>query len=63
MKVLLFGISSVGKTTVGRLLAERLSYTFYDLDEEVVKYSSMSIDKTTKTKSYYCTELHLARST
>lgn len=35
MKILLFGVSNVGKTTVGTMLAKRLGYRFYDLDEEV----------------------------
>ena len=35
MNILLFGISNVGKTTTGRLLADRLGYKFYDMDEEV----------------------------
>lgn len=35
MKICLFGISNVGKTTVGKLLAERLDIKFVDLDEEV----------------------------
>lgn len=35
MKILLFGVSNVGKTTTGELLAERLGIKFYDLDEEV----------------------------
>ena len=38
MKILLFGVSNVGKTTVGKQLAERLGYMFYDLDEEIKKY-------------------------
>ena len=35
MKILIFGVSNVGKTTAGKLLAERLGFSFYDLDEEV----------------------------
>lgn len=35
MKILLFGTSNVGKTTIGKLLADRIGFTFYDLDEEV----------------------------
>lgn len=37
MKILLFGISNVGKTTIGTMLAKQLGYSFYDLDEEVKK--------------------------
>ncbi len=35
MKILLFGMSCVGKTTTGKLLSERLGCAFYDLDNEV----------------------------
>lgn len=38
MIILLFGISNVGKTTAGKLLAEKLNYDFLDMDEEVRKY-------------------------
>ncbi len=36
-KYVLIGFASTGKTTCGKLLAERLSYAFVDLDEEIVK--------------------------
>lgn len=35
MNILLFGVSNVGKTTIGKIVAEELGYDFYDLDEEV----------------------------
>ena len=35
MIILLFGISNVGKTTVGRILSEKLKYKFYDLDQVI----------------------------
>lgn len=35
MKILLFGITNVGKTTIGKLLSEKLNYKFDDLDEEI----------------------------
>lgn len=34
---ILIGFASIGKTTCGKLLAERLSYSFVDLDEAIVK--------------------------
>jgi shikimate kinase len=34
MVIMLFGISNVGKTVTGEKLAEKLKYTFLDLDEE-----------------------------
>ena len=37
MKILLFGVSNIGKSTIGKMLANRINYHFYDLDEEVKK--------------------------
>ena len=37
MKILLFGVSNVGKTTAGRILADKLEYDFYDLDARISK--------------------------
>lgn len=44
MKVLIFGISCVGKTTVGTLLAKKMNFKFYDLDQ-VNKDTYGSIDE------------------
>lgn len=35
MVILLFGVTCVGKTTAGERLAEKLNYTYLDLDEEI----------------------------
>ena len=35
MKILLFGIGNVGKSTVGKLLSEKLNYKYDDLDDEI----------------------------
>ena len=43
--VLLFGVSCVGKTTLGALLAQSLGYEFFDLDEETKKYYSMTLEE------------------
>ena len=45
MKILLFGISNVGKTTIGTILAKELEYSFYDLDEEVKKEFQMTLEE------------------
>lgn len=37
MDILLFGVSNIGKTTMGSILADKLGYDFYDLDEEIKK--------------------------
>lgn len=41
--IYLIGFMGSGKTTVGKLLAEKLEKTFIDLDEEIVKYTKISI--------------------
>lgn len=45
MKVVLFGVSNVGKTTTGELLAKRLGFKFYDLDEEVKARLEMTLEE------------------
>ena len=35
MIIALFGVTCVGKTTVGKILAEKLGWEFYDLDFEI----------------------------
>lgn len=37
MKLLIWGVSNVGKTTIGKRLATLLNYNFYDIDEEIIK--------------------------
>ena len=43
MNIMLFGISNVGKTTIGRIVADKLGYDFYDLDEEIKKRYQMTL--------------------
>lgn len=38
MNILLFGVSNVGKTSIGKRMAEKLNYDFYDIDDEVKQY-------------------------
>jgi len=45
MKIFLVGVSCVGKTTVGKRLAERLGYDFFDLDTEIEHYFGTSIER------------------
>ncbi len=42
-KVILIGFRGAGKTTVGKLLAERLKLSFLDLDEEIQRRVGLSI--------------------
>ena len=44
MTILLFGISNVGKSITGELLAKQLGYHFYDLDEEVKRRRQTTIE-------------------
>jgi shikimate kinase len=45
MRIFLTGVSCVGKTTLGKILAERLQYPFYDLDAEIELYFGESIER------------------
>ena len=37
MKILLFGITNVGKYTIGKMLSKELNYDFDDIDDEIKK--------------------------
>lgn len=45
MRIYIVGISCVGKTTIGKLLAEYLKFSFYDLDIEVEKYYKKALER------------------
>ena len=45
MRIYLTGVACVGKTAVGRHSAELLSYSFFDLDEEVERYFGTSLER------------------
>ncbi len=45
MRVFLTGVSCVGKTTVGRRLAELMGISFFDLDTEIEQFFGMSIER------------------
>ena len=45
MKIFLTGASCIGKTTLGKILADRLSCLFYDLDTEIEKYLGEPIER------------------
>lgn len=45
MNIILTGLRGSGKTTIGKLLAEKLDYNFLDLDDEIEKTEKMPIAK------------------
>lgn len=45
MNILLFGVSNVGKTTTGKLLAEYLGYMFFDLDQAVKEELGITLEE------------------
>lgn len=44
MIIALFGITCVGKTTIGKIISETLGYCFYDLDAEIISYYKDTIE-------------------
>lgn len=42
-RIFLVGFMCSGKTTLGRMLSDRLGWTFLDVDEEIQKLENMSI--------------------
>ena len=45
MRILLFGVSNVGKTTVGKLLSDKLEIPFFDLDEAVKADQGITLEE------------------
>ncbi len=45
MKLFLAGVACVGKTTIGKLVAERLGHPFFDLDAEVERFYGTPIER------------------
>jgi len=46
----LVGLSGTGKSTCGKILSQRLSLTFIDLDKEIIKNEKTSISNIFKYK-------------
>ena len=45
MRIFVTGISCVGKTTIGSILATIFGYRFFDLDEEIERFFGTSIER------------------
>ena len=45
MILYLVGISCVGKTTIGKMLSEKIGFSFFDIDIEIQKYYSKPIER------------------
>ncbi len=44
MIIMIFGVSSVGKTSVGKKLAEIINFDFFDLDDEVKRFYKTTLE-------------------
>lgn len=44
-RIFLIGFMGCGKSTIGRLLAQRMEWQFVDLDEEIVRHEGMPIEQ------------------
>lgn len=49
MNILLFGVTNVGKTTTGQIMADILEIEFYDVDEEIKKKYNTTLEEFVKT--------------
>jgi len=45
MRIFITGVSCIGKTAIGSILASRLSYAFFDLDQEIERFFGISIEQ------------------
>ncbi len=45
MILYLVGISCVGKSTIGKMLADKIGFSFYDLDDDIEAFYSKPIER------------------
>ncbi len=53
MDILLLGISNVGKSSIGELLAEKIHYGYYDLDDIVKNDRNMTLEEFVNTGTLF----------
>ena len=53
MDILLLGVSNVGKSSIGKLLAERIHYDYYDLDDIVKNDQNMTLEEFVNTGTLF----------
>ncbi|MCD4744591.1 MAG: shikimate kinase [Desulfobacteraceae bacterium] len=52
MKIFLIGYRCTGKTTIGKILAHILDYSFFDIDKKVESHAGCSISSIVKTSGW-----------
>lgn len=45
MVIYLVGAGCVGKTTIGKMLSDKLDRSFFDMDEEIEKYYQKPVER------------------
>lgn len=53
MNILLFGVSNVGKSSIGELLAEKINYAYYDLDDIVRHDQGITLEEFVNTGTLF----------
>jgi len=52
-KIILVGYRLTGKSTIGKLLAEKLNFTLYNIDEEIIKKAKKPVSQITQNGSNF----------
>lgn len=53
MDILLLGVSNVGKSSIGELLAKKIHYDYYDLDDIVKNDQNMTLEEFVNTGTLF----------
>jgi shikimate kinase len=52
MNIILIGFRCTGKTTIGKLLAKKLKYNFFSIDEEIIRRNKKTITQLVQEKGW-----------